>query len=124
MAAVPFYLDVTSPRHPALFVDGEDVIGRYPVRRVGFEMGTDGPPKLFIELVAGAGVIEGEAVIHQIRDGDDVDPRAAILAFLSGVDPGILEKAALERVGSLGSMTDESTGESFLGALRGMLGGD
>lgn len=120
---VPFYLDVTNPRKPALFVDGEDVIERYRVKRVGFEIGVEDLPKLFVELAAGGGIIEGEAIVHQVRDAEGENPRETILAFLRGVNPAVLEQAALERVGSLGGLAeDESVGGSFLGALRAMLG--
>lgn len=116
---LPFHLDVTNPAKVKCLVDGVDVVERYRVKRVGFEVGVGIPPRLFIELLHG-GVLEGEAVIHQI--GEERDQRESVLAFLSNIDPRILESAALVRGGMLEGNGEETMGQSFLAALQEMLG--
>lgn len=82
-----------------------------------FHVALDAVPRVFVEII-GAGTITGTGVVHVADYGD---PREPIRSFLAKVDPGELERKALEKLGDVdgGALT---TGGSFLAALKEMLG--
>ncbi len=75
-----------------------------------------------VELVPGQVLIEGVAEIQQV--GEELDLRGTVLQFLGAINPQALEAAALARGGLLEGTGTETMGESFLGALKAMAGGD
>lgn len=101
-----------------IIVNGEDLTAL--VNRVVVEDEAGAIPQVFLG-VHGEGVIEGEGVVTVQREGE-VDLRDAISGFLQSLDPGMVEKAALDRLGGFGG--DETTGQAFLNALSEIVRGD
>lgn len=71
--------------------------------------------KVYVEML-GEGTVEGEGIVHVVRDGT----ADSIAAWLAQIDPDELEKATLERFGLLG---DGSVGASMLEVLGRWAGG-
>lgn len=111
-----FSVDVGVGGRGRIEVDGVDVADR--VRRVTVDSAAGEVPKVFLEM-HGEGRIEGEGIVTQLID---LDQREVVAEWLSNIDPGGLESAALEKMGGLGG--GMTTGEAFLSVLKGYVGVD
>lgn len=110
----PFRLVLPLVGTPEIEVDGKRVSN---ARSVAVKAEVGEATKVYVELV-GEGTIEGEGIVHVVRDG--VDTRDTLTDWLAQIDPAELETAALARMGGLGGGT---TGEAVLDVLRGWAGG-
>jgi hypothetical protein len=78
-------------------VDGEPLApaAREALRSVAVKSEMGQPTRVYLEL-DGDVAVEGEGVVHVVRD---LDQRQAVRAFLSALDPVELERVALESLG-------------------------
>lgn len=97
-------------------INNEEVTNR--IRRVVVEDEAGGVPRVFLEML-GEGVIEGEGIV---TIQNEVDFRDSIYQFLQSLDPGMVEKVALDRLGGFGA--DETTGQAFLNAISEIVRGN
>ncbi len=112
MGLAQFSLDLRADRAPALTVNGQSVaVVGLTLRHVPPSM-----PQLVLEM-AGEGTIEGEGIVavDQGGAGDEIE---YLRSFLANLDPGVLEKAAIEQF-DIGA---ETNGQAFLSALIAMVG--
>ena len=92
-----------SPVGGRIRVNGDDLTSK--VARVHVDLGQAEPTVLTLQLLAGVdpSSIEGRGIVHVATD---VDRAQAIVEFLSQVDPGQLEQAALFLEGA-GTLTQK-----------------
>lgn len=117
MGIASFLIELTANKKKVV-VNDEDLSER--VRRVVIEDEARGVPRVFLEMF-GEGVVEGEGIVT-VQLGNEVDLRDSIYQFLQSLDPGMVEKAALDRIGGFGA--DETTGQAFLNALSEIVRGN
>ncbi len=117
MGIASFFIEL-NPSKKKVVVNEEDLTTR--VRRVVIEDEAGGVPRVFLEMF-GEGTVQGEGIVT-VQLGNEVDLRESIHQFLQSLDPGMVEKAALDRIGGFGG--DETTGQAFLNALSELVRGD
>ena len=107
------------PEAQTVEIGGTDV-SEY-IRRTTIDMHKGRQAEVFLELSSGAFVPEAfqvDGIVHVIRGAEDMDPGPIVAAWLATVDPGDLERAALEE----GDMTT-GPGQTFLEILQRMATG-
>ena len=109
------------PNENTVVVNGEDLIKTHRVVGINLLAQAGGVPQLTIDVI-GVATVEGQGVVVLRDDVSRAGQEQAVLDFLSQIDPGTLELAALERVGGLEGA--ESVGGSFLAVLKEMAGGE
>lgn len=112
MSTFRLVLPAVSGPGSSIEVDGQPVKN---VRSIAVKAEVGEATKLYVEMI-GEGTIEGEGVVHVVRD----DNRSTVADWLANIDPDELEKAALDHMGGLAG---GSTGAAFLDVLRGWAGG-
>lgn len=115
MGLTPFDISL-APGEGKVLVDGKDVSDK--VAGLTIEAAPGEIPKVFLQL-HGEGTVEGEGVVHVVKDQD---MREIVAEFIANVDPSALEADALARMGGLGATM--TTGQAFLEALKGYVGVD
>lgn len=97
-----FTVDTTDPLNPAVTVNGERV-NKSQLRAAVLEVGGPQVPTLTLHMAA-AGTVEGKGIVQVVPDGTgDLLPEGeAVARFLSSMDPGQVEAAALSRAGGQG----------------------
>lgn len=101
MAAPAPITITTTPGYADITVDGHPVPAITAFR---LEQATDEIARLTIWQYAGAGRVEGDAIVYVV-DPDADNPTHVITDFLASIDPDQLERDALARADLGGSVT-------------------
>ncbi len=100
MATSKFIIHVDPVGFGEVRVNGRDVTDETTGFRVESVMGQ---PTILTLYHSGQGALSGDAIVQAVEHHED--EAAVIKAFLSNLDPGVIEKAALERQGWGGDST-------------------
>lgn len=123
MGLAQIKLKLTPGGNPeAVVVNGQDISNSvFGVRLVAEASGSSRIPQ--VTLILNSSVeLEGEGIVQLETPAADVDPDEVLGAFLSSIDTEELEARALAGMEGLGG--PETTGQSFLRALKEMAGVD